>query len=343
MIQLLNTLYIMTQGSYLRLDHDTIRVEVEKETKLRVPLLHLGGIMCMGDVRVSPFLMHRCAEDGRSLVLFTRTGRFRGRVEGPTSGNVLLRRAQHAALSDETRAVQVARSIVAGKVQNSRQVLLRAAREARTEADVRALRGGADDLAVVLPGLRDETNLDRVRGAEGEAARIYFGLMDRMIREDREAFSFHYRSRRPPLDRINALLSFLYALVRSDCAAALEGVGLDPQVGYLHALRSGRPALALDLMEEFRPWLADRLALTLVNRRQVTREHFESFPGGAVYLTEAGRRLVVGAYQERKQEEVNHRVLDRQAPIGLVPHVQARLLARHLRGDMTDYLPHLPR
>jgi CRISPR-associated protein Cas1 len=196
---------------------------------------------------------------------------------------------------------------------------------------------------VLLPGLREQTDLDQVRGVEGEAARIYFDLLDRMIREDREAFSFRFRSRRPPLDRINALLSFLYAMVRSDGVAALEGVGLDPQVGYLHALRSGRPALALDLMEEFRPWLADRLALTLVNRRQLTREHFETFPGGAVNLTEEGRRLVVGAYQERKQEEVSHRVLDRQVPIGLVPHVQARLLARHLRGDMIEYLPHLPR
>jgi CRISPR-associated protein Cas1 len=334
-IQLLNTLFVMSQGSYLRLDHDTVRVELDGTTKLRAPLLHLGGIVCLGDVRLSPFLIHRCAEDGRSVVLFSRSGRFKARVEGPTSGNVLLRRAQHEALSDRGRTVQVAR--------NARQVLLRGAREARTGVDAQALRAGAEEMALLLPALREERDLERVRGVEGESARIYFGLLDRMIREDREAFSFRYRSRRPPLDRINALLSFLYALVRSDCVGALEGVGLDPQVGYLHALRSGRPALALDLMEEFRPWLADRLALTLVNRRQLTREHFETFPGGAVHLTEAGRRLVVGAYQERKQEEIGHRVLDRQIPVGLAPHVQARLLARHVRGDMVEYLPHIPR
>lgn len=343
MIQLLNTLYVMTQGAYLRLDHDTVKVEVERETKLRAPLLHLGGIVCMGDVRLSPFLIHRCAEDGRSVVLFTRTGRFRARIEGPTSGNVLVRRAQHEALSDPARTARMARVVVAGKLQTTRQVLLRAAREARTGVDALALRSGAEALAAMLPGLREETDLDQVRGVEGEAGRLYFGLLDRMVREDREAFSFSYRSRRPPLDRINALLSFIYALLRGDCVAALEGVGLDPQVGYLHALRAGRPALALDLMEEFRPWLADRLALTLVNRRQVTREHFETFPGGAVHLTEDGRRLVVAAYQERKQEEVYHRVLDRRVPVGLVPHVQARFLARHLRGDMVEYLPHIPR
>jgi CRISPR-associated protein Cas1 len=342
MIQLLNTLYVMTQGAYLRLDHDTVRVEVDGETRLRVPLLHLGGLMCMGDVRLSPFLIHRCAEDGRSVVLFSRGGQFRARVEGPTSGNVLLRRAQHEALSDPARAVAMARAVVAGKLQTSRQTLLRGAREARPAEDGAALRGAAEALALLLPSLRDQTDLDRVRGVEGEAARTYFDHFGRMI-ADRETFAFRHRSRRPPLDRINALLSFIYALVRSDCVAALEGVGLDPQVGYLHALRSGRPALALDLMEELRPWLADRLALTLVNRRQVTAEHFETFPGGAVLLTEEGRRTVVTAYQARKQEEQHHRVLDRTVPVGLIAHIQARLLARHLRGDMAEYLPHVPR
>lgn len=343
MIQLLNTLYVMTQGAYLRLDHDTVRVEVERETRLRAPLLHIGGLVCMGDVRMSPFLIHRCAEDGRSVVLLSRAGRFKARIEGPVSGNVLLRREQHIALTDPARTARVARAIVAGKLQNSRGVLLRAAREARTAADGAALRAGADALAELLPLLKDETDLDRLRGAEGEAGRIYFELFDRMVREEREAFAFVRRSRRPPLDRMNALLSFLYAMVRGDCAGALEGVGLDPQVGYLHTLRPGRPALALDLMEEFRPWLADRLALTLVNRRQVTGDDFEVFPGGAVSLTEEGRRRVVAAYQERKQEEVTHRVLDRKMPAGLLPHVQARLLARHLRGDMADYLPQVPR
>ncbi|MBI2706105.1 MAG: type I-C CRISPR-associated endonuclease Cas1 [Actinobacteria bacterium] len=342
MLQLLNTLYIMTDGAYLNLDHDTVRVEIERQTRLRAPLLHIGALVCMGDVRLSSFLIHRCAEDGRSIALFSRAGRFKARVEGPTSGNVLLRRAQHLALSDAARCVRVARCIVAGKIQSSRGVLLRAAREARDAGDAEALRVGAEELAFWLPELKAENDLDRVRGIEGDAARVYFELFGRMV-ADRETFGFRHRSRRPPLDRMNALLSFLYAMVRNDCASALEGVGLDPQVGFLHTLRPGRPALALDLMEEFRSWLADRLALRLANRRQLTAEHFEIVPGGAVLLSESGRKAVVTAYQERKQEQVSHRLLERTVPVGLVPHIQARLLARHLREDMADYVPHVPR
>lgn len=343
MNQLLNTLYVTTQGAYLHLDHDTLRVAVERETRLRVPLLHLGAVVCFGDVLLSPALLHRCAEDGRSVVFLDRAGRFKARVEGPESGNVLLRRAQHEALSAPTRTLEIARACVAGKLQNSRQVLLRAAREAPDAADGGVLGAAAVHLARVIDAVRQVGSLDEVRGHEGDAARTYFAVFDRAIRADRAAFRLHQRTRRPPIGRTNALLSFLYTLLTADCAAAVQGVGLDPQVGYLHALRPGRPALALDLMEELRPALVDRLALTLINRRQIKPGDFVERPGGTTWLTDEGRRTVLVAYQKRKQEQVPHRVLGKKVPMGLVPHVQARLLARHLRGDLAHYPPYLIR
>jgi CRISPR-associated protein Cas1 len=342
MKEILNTLYIMTQGAYVHLDHETLLVKVEGETRLRAPLHHLGGIVCFGDVLMSPALMGRCAEDGRSIVFLNQSGRFKARVEGPVSGNVLLRRAQHLASNDRALSVAIARNIVAGKVQNTRQIVLRGSREVKEQADTASLQQMATTLSNILSRLRGSHDLDEIRGLEGEAARAYFGILDRMVREDRE-FLMRGRSRRPPRDRLNALLSFLYTLLLYDYAAAAEGVGLDPQVGFLHALRPGRPALALDLMEELRAVLVDRLTLTLVNRRQVTRKDFQEKAGGAVLMTEEGRKKVVVAYQRRKQDEVQHPLLNKKVPLGLVPHVQARLLARHLRGDIESYPPFLYR
>lgn len=343
MRELLNVLYVLTQGAVLHVEHDTVRVEVDHETRFRAPLLRLSGIVVLGRVTLTPFLIQRCAEDGRSLVWLDERGRFMARVQGRTRGNVLLRRAQHLALSDPTRSAAIARQIVAAKIQNTRQIVLRAARETSAQPDRVVLEGTAERLAAILTRLRDERGIDPIRGAEGEAARAYFGAFGAMVRVDRSVFAPKGRTRRPPRDRANAVLSFLYALVRAECGAALERVGLDPQVGYLHALRPGRPALALDLMEELRPVMADRLALTLFNRRQLEVSDFDVGPGGAVSLTDAGRRTVIGAYQRRKEEEVQHRVLRQKTPLGLVPHVQARLLARHLRGDLPDYPPFLYR
>jgi CRISP-associated protein Cas1 len=343
MRELLNVLYVLTQGSMLNLDHDTVRIVVDGEMKGRLPLLRLSGIVMLGQVSISPFLIQRCADDGRSLVWLDRRGRFKARVEGVTQGNVLLRRAQHLALSDKERPWTIARQIVAAKIQNSRQILLRGAREA-TEGGSRAkLSEAAVRLAGILVRLRDTQGLDSIRGAEGEAARTYFEVFPCLVRVDREVFAPAGRTRRPPRDPTNAVLSFLYALVRSECASALEGVGLDPQVGYLHALRPGRPALALDLMEEFRSVLADRLALTLINRRQLGPSDFEAQPDGGVFLGENGRRIVITAFQKRKEEEITHRVLKQKIPFGLVPHVQARLLARHLRNEIKEYPPFLYR
>lgn len=341
MIELLNVLYVLTQGAVLRLEHESVRVEVDRQLMLRVPLLRLAGIVVFGRVTVTPFLIQRCAEDGRSLVWLERSGRFVARLEGRMRGNVLLRRSQHMALSDEERTWRIARQIVAAKVQNSRHVVMRGAREDPQEAS--ALNEIGYRLAEVLKRLAASTNLDTVRGCEGEAGRLHFAAFRRMLRVDPEIFGPDGRSRRPPRDPANAVLSFLYALLRTECASGLEAIGLDPQVGYLHVLRPGRPSLALDLMEEFRPVLADRLALTLFNRRQLRAEHFEDMPGGAVQLTEAGRRNVIGSYQRRKQDEIRHRLLRQKVPLGLVPHIQARLLARHLRGDLKEYPPFLHR
>ena len=343
MKELLNTLYVQTQGSYLRLDHDTLKIDVEGKTAAQIPLHHLGGLVVFGNVLLSPFLIHRCAEDGRSVVWLTQNGRFKARLFAPTSGNVLLRRAQHSALDNAERTLSVARLMIAGKLQNARTVLLRVAREARDPDVARELRTAAALHAQTIKALPRLRYLDEVRGAEGDAARSYFAVFDTMIRSDKDAFTFSGRNRRPPRDRVNALLSFVYGMLHNECTSALEGVGLDPQVGFLHALRPGRPALALDLMEELRAPLADRFVLTLINLGQIKADGFVVRPGGAVELDEAARKTVVVAYQKRKQDEVTHPVLKKPVPLGLVPHLQARLLARHLRGDLPDYPPFLYR
>jgi CRISPR-associated protein Cas1 len=341
---LLNTLFITTQGAYLHTENDTLRVEVEGRTELQVPLHHIGAIVCFGNVLVSPWTFQRSARDGRTITLLDRNGRFGANVEGPLAGNVLLRMAQHRAATDPAASTAIARNIIAGKIQNSRLCLLRSARDANDDEDRETLQVTAQHLARSLRVLTDATALEVIRGIEGDAARAYFKVFDHMIRpEDRPSFHFAERSRRPPRDAINALLSFIYTLLTSDCTGAAQGVGLDHQIGFLHVVRPGRPALALDLMEELRPVLADRLALTLINRRQITVADFEERPGGAVYLSESGRKQVLVAFQKRKQQQVPHPVLGQQVPLGLVPHLQARLLARHLRGDTDGYTPYINR
>jgi CRISPR-associated protein Cas1 len=338
-MQLLNTLYITTADTYLHLDNDTLRVEVAHETRLRVPLHHLSSVVSFGHAGISAPLMHRLAEDGVALVLLDNNGRFKARLEGAVSGNVLLRQAQFQRLADPAFTLDMARASVAGKIKNTRQVLQRGAREAKAEEEARVLTRLADDLAASLRALPGVSSLDALRGVEGEAARQYFSGLNLLVRADqREPFAMNGRTRRPPRDRFNAMLSFLYSLWMNDCRSALEAAGLDPQVGYLHALRPGRAALALDLMEEFRPW-ADRLALTLINRGQLTAKDFVLREGGGVSLEPDARKAVVVAFQERKKDEINHPLLAQSVPLGLVPLVQARLMARALREDGSPYVP----
>ncbi|WP_276966637.1 type I-C CRISPR-associated endonuclease Cas1c [Metallibacterium scheffleri] len=344
MITLQNTLYIMTPLAYVHLDNATLRVDVEREKRLQVPLHHVGALVCFGNVLVSPALVHRLADEGKALVLLDDSGRFKARMEGPVSGNILLRLAQHRAAQDPVVTLELARACVAGKIRNSRILVQRGARETDDAGDTSLLNRSADDLAASLRATSAARTLDALRGVEGEAARGYFAVLNHIVKPAMRAqFQLDGRTRRPPLDRFNALISFLYAMLMNDCRSALEAAGLDPQLGFLHAVRPGRAALALDLQEEFRAALCDRLALTLINRGQLTEADFEPREGGAVLLGDKGRRKVVAAWQERKQEEITHALLEQKMPIGLLPFVQARLLARAVRGEMEGYLPYMAR
>ena len=344
MYTLQNTLYVMTPNAYAHLENNTVRIDVEREKRLQVPLHHLGGLVCFGNVMVSPALMHRLADEGKSLVLLETSGRFKARLEGPVSGNILLRQAHHRSAADGAFALEFARAVIAGKLKNSRSLLLRAARESPDTAERSQLTRGADNLAASLRATAAAADLDTLRGVEGDAARGYFAALNLVVKAQARAhFALDGRTRRPPLDRFNALLSFLYSMLMNDCRSALETVGLDPQLGFLHAVRPGRAALALDLQEEFRSTLADRLALTLINRGQLGARDFDAREGGAVLLNDKGRRTVITAWQERKQEEITHPLLGIKVPIGIVPFVQARLMARTVRAEMDGYLPYLPK
>lgn len=342
MKKLLNTVYITTEGASLRKDGENLVAEVEGTERARVPFHMLASIVVFGGIYVSPALMAATASAGITLVLLDRNGRFQARIEGPVSGNVLLRRAQYKA-SDA--AVEIVRSIVVGKVMNQRSVLMRALRDygdEYAEAVRQAIASVTQRLARIIrrADLSDDT-VELLRGAEGEAANLYFSVFDHMIRSPDPELRWRGRSRRPPLDPINALLSFLYTLLTHDCRSACESIGLDPAVGFLHRDRPGRPSLALDLMEELRPVLADRLALSLINRRQLRAADFETRDGGAVIMSDEARKTVLTAWQERKKEERLHPFLDEKVPLGLVPYLQAQMLARHLRGDLDAYPPWL--
>ncbi len=342
MRQILNTLYVMTPHSYLHLENDTLRVDVEHQKRIQVPLHHLGSVVCLGNIMLSPALMHRLADDGINLVLLDGRGRFKARLDGAVSGNILLRQAQHR--QTPAFGLNLSRAVIAGKLRNARQVLLRGAREAADKADAKRLAATAETLAISLRNLPHAPDLDSVRGIEGDAAKNYFSVLPLLVRRDmREHFGMDGRTRRPPRDRFNALLSFLYSMLMNDCRSALEAVGLDPQLGYLHAVRPGRAALALDLMEEFRAILVDRLVLTLINRGQVSLNDFDLREGGAVSLCGDGRKTVVVAYQERKLEELTHPLLETKTPLGLLPMLQARFMARTIRGEMEGYVPFLVR
>lgn len=337
----LNTLFVTTQGAYLAKEGETVAVNVERETRLRLPVHTLGGIVCFGNVTVSPFLMGHCAERDVGISFLTENGRFLAMVKGPQSGNVLLRREQYRRADVAEAAARIAGAVVAGKIMNCRTVILRAVRDHADKVDGGALEHAASLLKRSAVRASAETDPDTVRGLEGDGARVYFGVFDRLIVSQRDRFSFRERNRRPPLDPVNCLLSFVYTLLVHDVRSALEGVGLDPQVGFLHRDRPGRPGLALDMMEELRSVLADRLVLSLINLNQVQGKGFRSTESGAVFMDDETRKTVLVAYQKRKQEEIMHPFLKEKIAIGLLPHIQALLLARHLRGDLDGYPPFL--
>ena len=334
----LNTLFVTTQGAYLAKDGETVAVRIDGEVALRVPLHTLGAIACFGNVGCSPFLMGFCGERNVGLSFLTENGRFLARIQGPVSGNVLLRREQYRRADDPVFSARIAAACVLGKVANCRTVLLRARRDHADRVDTDALQQAADRLSASMRRLQDDLDLDAVRGIEGDAARVYFEAFDHLIVRDKDHFFMRGRSRRPPLDRVNCLLSFLYTLVLHDLRSALESVGLDPAVGYLHRDRPGRAGLALDLMEEFRP-MADRLALSLVNLGQLQAGDFVFSDSGAVRMSDAARKTLLVAYQKRKQEEMVHPFVDERMSLGLFFHMQALLFARMLRDELDGYPP----
>lgn len=337
-----NTLYLLTPGLSVHRDGLALRIEHEKQLKLSLPVHNCESVFVFGpEIYLSPAAMRLCWEHGASVCFFTDWGRLEARVEGVPQGSVLLRRAQHASASDPGRAAALARSIVAGKIHNTRWLVARSARDAGNESDATALRSVTDALAYILPELERASDLDVIRGCEGRAAAVHFSEFARHLRTGvREKFPVDGRNRRPPRDAVNCLLSFLYALLRHDCVSALTAVGLDPFVGYLHADRAGRESLALDLMEEFRPW-AERLALTLLNRAELKPGDFVARDGGAVELGEKARKAIVAAYQQRKLEEISHPLFQQKVRHGQLPFIQARLLARAIRDPAETYVPHL--
>ncbi|EFC91101.1 CRISPR-associated protein Cas1 [Dethiosulfovibrio peptidovorans DSM 11002] len=338
MKKLLNTLFVMTQGAYLAKKGETVVVKVEREERLRLPIHNLEGICCFGNVSCSPFLMGLCGERGVGLSFFSESGRFMARSIGAISGNVLLRKAQYRLSEDGDNSAKLARNMIVAKIANCRTSIRRGVRDAHV-LDNRTLETCSDRLTVILAELKKTMDLASLRGKEGEAARAYFSAFGNLITSQAEDFSFHGRNRRPPQDNVNALLSFVYTLLCHDVSNALEGVGLDPQVGFLHRDRPGRASLALDLMEELRPLIADRLVLSLINRRQVSPSGFIVRESGGVIMDEQTRKKVLGAYQKRKQDEFRHPFLDEKISLGLLPYCQSLLLARFLRGDLPEYPP----
>lgn len=343
MKQHLNTLFLTTDGLYLAKEGQSILVRAtengQRIVKLRLPIHTLGSIVCMGRIGASPPLMQMCGESGVSLSFLTASGRFMARVSGFTSGNVLLRRQQYRVADDPLLTIKIVRPIVLAKIANQRAILLRCMRDYPENAAAEKITHTISLLAESLYSAGSCNQVNQLRGFEGEAANRYFDIFDHLIVKQKSSFRFAGRSRRPPMDNVNALLSFVYMLLVSDCRCACECAGLDPAVGYLHVDRPGRPSLALDLMEEFRPLLADRLVLSLINRQQVDRRGFETTESGAVRMTDSTRKTILIAWQKRKQKSLTHPFLNEKVTVGLLPHLQARLLARHLRGDMDLYPP----
>lgn len=335
----LNTLFVTTQGAYLSKDGECAVISIDKVEKVRIPLHMLNGILCFGQVTCSPFLLGHCAELGVTVTFLTQYGKFLCSMQGPVKGNILLRRAQYRMADNNLQSAVLARSFVIGKIGNARVTLARAGRDHAEKVDGEALHHAQHLLAGCIKRLHDVTDQDLIRGIEGEAARIYFDVFNECITATEPLFRFSGRNRRPPLDRVNCLLSFLYTLLTHDIRSALESCGLDPAAGFLHKDRPGRPSLALDMLEEFRSYIADRMVLSLINRGQVQAKDFTVSESGAVLMKDDARKTILTAYQNRKQEEIEHPFVKEKMAIGLLWHMQAMLLARYIRGDIDAYPP----
>lgn len=341
MRKLLNTLFVTSEDAYLALETENVAVYIGEEKKAQYPLLVLESIISFSYKGASPALMGACARQGIQLTFLTPRGRFLARVCGQEQGNVLLRKEQYRLSDKLEKSCHIARNFIFGKVYNQRWVLERTLRDHRMRVDAAKLESASQALAGLLPAIETQTDLDALRGLEGEASVRYFHVFDEMVLNQKADFLFDGRNRRPPTDNMNALLSFAYVLLSNDCASALESVGLDSYVGFMHRDRPGRTSLALDLMEELRAPMADRLCITLVNNRVLQDKHFERQESGAVFLGGDGRKLFLSAWQNKKKEEITHPYLKEKMAWGLVPYVQSLLLARCLRGDLDGYPPFL--
>jgi CRISPR-associated protein Cas1 len=339
MRKLLNTLYVSSQGSYLHREGETVVVEKEKQRVLQLPIHTIGGIVCFGNVLCSPFLLGFCAERDVAVSFLSENGRFLASVRGPISGNVLLRRQQYRMADDEETTRLIAANVVSGKLANCRIVINRTIRDHAAKIDIETLRNVSKKIDRITDRILKTSSTDEVRGFEGQAAAEYFRIFNQLIIDQKNDFVFTERNRRPPLDEVNALLSFVYTLLAHDVRSALETVGLDPAVGFLHRDRPGRPGLALDMMEEFRPVIADRLVLSLINRRQIGKNGFSKAANGAVTMDDTTRKTVIVEYQNRKQDTLYHPYIDETVPIGLLFFIQANLMARYIRGDIDGYPP----
>ncbi len=338
MKRILNTLYVTTEDTYLYRKGDTVTVSVKDKDKLRIPLHSLEGIYCFGNTICTTPLIEGCNEFGVKIVFYTKTGRFIARIQGPIYGNVLLRKEQYTCSNNEIKANEIAKFFLAAKLANSRSVLLRAYRESKIQDRKILLKNAALQIEEMGKKISDEVDYYSLLGYEGRAANVYFSVLNNMI-YDNNGFLFNGRNKRPPKDPVNAMLSFIYAVLCNDIISALEGVGLDPAVGYLHKERSGKPSLALDIMEEFRAYLADRLILSLINKKQVKKSDFSTFEGGSVDMQERAKKIIITAWQKRKQEEITHPFLKEKVHIGMLPHIQAMLFSRFIRGDIKQYPP----
>ena len=337
MRKLQNTLYITTQGSYLHKERETLVIVQQRKKVAQLPIHAIGHIFCFGNVLVSPFLLGFCSENNVNVAFFGEHGRYFGRLQGRQSGNVLLRRAQYRL--SEQNPIPIARNVIAAKIKASKRVLQR---QIRNYGENEALHNAINGLNGNLRQLQRANELDLIRGIEGDAASRYFGVFQELI-SNKSGFIFSGRNRRPPRDEVNALLSFLYSILSRDISGALQAVGLDPQVGFLHADRPGRDSLAQDVLEEFRAWRIDRLVLSLINRGQIKKQDFIKETSGAVQIKSETYKLLFQSLQSKKQEKIIHPFLEEEVEIGLLPHIQAMLMSRHLRGDLAEYPPFLMR
>lgn len=337
MQRFLNTLYITTQKTYLHKKGEAIEVKVEDKTVASIPMINLDSIVCFGNIRVSPFLLGSAPEHNITISFLDEQGKFLARVQGPVAGNVLLRKAQYRISDDKEKSAQVAKYFITGKIANQKTVLQRAIRDHKDKVDVARLQSAIDSLSRSLEKVERESDLDRLRGIEGDAAETYFSVFDELIVSQKDGFKFEGRNRRPPLDNVNAMLSYVYSLLYHDMISACEVIGLDPAVGFMHRDRPGRLSLALDLMEEFRAFFADRLVLSLINRNEVNASQFEKSASGAITMNETARKTLKNAYQEKKKTILNHPYVEKKMHLAILMQTQARLLARYLRGDIDGY------